>query len=102
MEVMHVSSVWKVKPSDALGDTQFVSSPNDPICWIELIEPESSQVICLLSVMYQQRHKGIFQAAVVPSSAHIMNKIPKQYWKLVADKFDREVWQPFLRTEGGK
>lgn len=87
-------SIWRVE--DRRSEERTLGFPEDEICRIDMINPQTHQVMCILSMAYLSSKGGIFLANIVPTKRLGMNHIPVTTYNKIATKFNAEVWQPFL------
>lgn len=88
-------SIWRVE--ERRSEERALGFPEDEICRIDMINPQTHQVMCILSMAYQSSKGGIFLANIIPTKQ--LDMIPTKLYNDIAAKFNTEVWQPFLRNE---
>ena len=88
-------SIWRVE--ERRSEERALGFPEDEICRIDMINPQTHQVMCILSIAYQSSKGGIILANIAPTKRSGMNHIPITTYNKIATKFNAEVWQPFLK-----
>ena len=88
-------SIWRVE--ERRSEDRVLGFPEDEICRVDMINPETHQVMCILSIAFQHSKGGIFLANITPTKQSGMNPIPVTTYNVIAKKFNAEVWQPFLK-----
>lgn len=88
-------SIWRVE--ERRSEERTLGFPEDEVCRIDMINPETRQVMCILSLAFQSSRGGIFLANITPTKQLGMNPMPVTIYNEIAVKFNSEVWQPFLK-----
>lgn len=83
-------SIWIVEKHREIP----LGFPETEVCRIDMIDPETKQVMCILSMAY--RSSEISLANITPTKSLKMNPIPIEIYNKIGEKFNSEVWQPFL------
>lgn len=92
---------WKLEPEEFGQSNRFVSCPDDPICWISLVNGDATA--CRLSMLYQNRsngHSELFLGNIIPDSSLKCNPLPQDMYRMIANQFNDDIWQPFLQSIG--
>ena len=99
MDLLDSTSPWKLEPEELGQSNRFVSCPDEPICWIAL--GNGAVTACRLSILYQSRSNGrseLFLGNIMPDPSVKMNPLPRKMYRLIAEKFNVEIWEPFLQS----
>lgn len=88
-------SIWRAE--ERRSENRALGFPEDEVCRIDMINPETHQVMCILSMAFQSRMGGVSLANITPTKQLGMNPIPDTIYNEIAVKFNSEVWQPFLK-----
>ena len=89
------NSIWRVE--ERRSEDRVLGFPEDEVCRIDMINPVTHQVMCILSMAFQSRMGGVFLANITPTKQLGMNPIPDTIYNEIVVKFNSEVWQPFLK-----
>lgn len=95
------ASAWKLEPEGFGEDNRFVSCPGDPICWIDMVN--GAITFCRLAMLFQRRSSGVtelFLGNIIPDASLKLNPLPPDMYRILANKFNNEIWQPFLQRIG--
>ena len=89
------NSIWRVE--ERRSEDMVLGFHEDEVCRIDMINPETHQVMCILSMAFQSRMGGVFLANITPTKQLGVNPIPDTIYNEIVGKFNSEVWQPFLK-----